>query len=88
MVTLSVPLQSSVTLRENWGLKGDAHAGEDGHRQVSLLAGESIDGVKEVLTVNLLYIDTEVISPLNPRHYSSSVVRLPIVRLFVCSVFS
>lgn len=29
------------TLRENWGLEGDAHAGE-WHRQVSLLAMESI----------------------------------------------
>ena len=37
-----------VTLRENWGLEGDAHAGE-WHRQVSLLAGESIDNVKEIL---------------------------------------
>ena len=33
---------------ENWGIDGDAHAG-DWHRQVSLLAGESIDNVKEVL---------------------------------------
>ncbi len=40
--------QARVTLRENWGLEGDAHAGE-WHRQVSLLAGESIDGVKETL---------------------------------------
>ena len=40
--------RESVTLREKWGLEGDAHAG-DWHRQVSLLAGESIDGVKEVL---------------------------------------
>jgi MOSC domain-containing protein YiiM len=40
--------QDRVVLRENWGLEGDAHAGE-WHRQVSLLAGESIDGVKEVL---------------------------------------
>ncbi len=40
--------QSSVMLRENWGFEGDAHAGE-WHRQVSLLAGESIDGVKDVL---------------------------------------
>ena len=40
--------QGKVTLREKWGLEGDAHAGE-WHRQVSLLAGESIDGVKEVL---------------------------------------
>jgi MOSC domain-containing protein YiiM len=29
------------TLRENWGIEGDAHAG-DWHRQVSLLAIESI----------------------------------------------
>jgi MOSC domain-containing protein YiiM len=40
--------QGKVALRENWGLEGDAHAGE-WHRQVSLLAGESIDTVKEVL---------------------------------------
>jgi MOSC domain-containing protein YiiM len=31
-----------VTLRENHGIEGDAHAG-DWHRQVSLLAQESID---------------------------------------------
>lgn len=30
-----------VTLKENWGIEGDAHAGE-WHRQVSLLAVESI----------------------------------------------
>ncbi len=40
--------QDKVTLRENWGIEGDAHAG-DWHRQVSLLAGESIDNVKEIL---------------------------------------
>ena len=37
-----------VFARENWGIEGDAHAG-NWHRQISLLAGESIDGVKEVL---------------------------------------
>ena len=40
--------QDRVVARENWGIEGDAHAG-DWHRQVSLLAGESIDTVKEVL---------------------------------------
>jgi MOSC domain-containing protein YiiM len=40
--------QDQVVVRESWGIEGDAHAG-DWHRQVSLLAGESIDGVKEVL---------------------------------------
>ncbi len=40
--------QPSITLNEDWGIEGDAHAGK-WHRQVSLLAGESIDGVKEVL---------------------------------------
>ncbi len=35
-------------LREDWGIENDAHAGK-WHRQVSLLAGESIDGVKETL---------------------------------------
>ena len=40
--------QELVVARENWGIEGDAHAG-DWHRQVSLLDGESIDRVKEVL---------------------------------------
>jgi MOSC domain-containing protein YiiM len=40
--------QDQVETRKNWGIEGDAHAGE-WHRQVSLLAGESIDGVKNVL---------------------------------------
>ena len=40
--------QQQVEMRENWGIEGDAHAG-DWHRQVSLLAGESIDNVKEIL---------------------------------------
>lgn len=40
--------QSNVVLIENWGIDGDAHAG-DWHRQVSLLAGESIDKVKGIL---------------------------------------
>ncbi|MBR9978854.1 MAG: MOSC domain-containing protein [Bacteroidetes bacterium] len=33
-----------VTLVENWGISGDAHAG-DWHRQVSLLAMESIESM-------------------------------------------
>ncbi len=33
---------------EDWGIEGDAHAGK-WHRQVSLLAGESIDRVKEAM---------------------------------------
>jgi len=40
--------QDRVTARENWGIEGDAHAGK-WHRQISLLAGESIDGVKDIL---------------------------------------
>lgn len=36
---------AQVELKESWGINGDAHAG-DWHRQVSLLAGESIDRVK------------------------------------------
>ncbi|MDH3543205.1 MAG: MOSC domain-containing protein, partial [Desulfobulbaceae bacterium] len=40
--------RDKVEAREDWGIEGDAHAG-DWHRQISLLAGESIDGVKEVL---------------------------------------
>ena len=40
--------QPEVNLKVKWGIEGDAHAG-DWHRQVSLLAGESIDEVKKVL---------------------------------------
>jgi MOSC domain-containing protein YiiM len=40
--------QEQLTALKNWGIEGDAHAG-DWHRQISLLAGESIDSVKEVL---------------------------------------
>lgn len=36
----------NAVLKENWGIEGDAHAG-NWHRQLSLLAGESIDKVKE-----------------------------------------
>jgi len=43
MVKKAMP---EITLKDNWGIEGDAHAG-DWHRQVSLLAGESIDRVKE-----------------------------------------
>lgn len=38
----------SATLKDAWGIDGDAHAGA-WHRQVSLLAGESIDMVREKL---------------------------------------
>lgn len=38
----------SVVFKEGWGIQDDAHAG-GWHRQVSLLAGESIDTVKEKL---------------------------------------
>ena len=40
--------QQGIELKKAWGIEGDAHAG-DWHRQVSLLAGESIDQVKEIL---------------------------------------
>ena len=33
---------------ENWGMNGDAHAGI-WHRQISLLAGESIDMMKKII---------------------------------------
>lgn len=39
---------SQVELQAQWGIESDAHAGK-WHRQVSLLAGESIDQVKEIL---------------------------------------
>ncbi len=40
--------QPEVVLKTGYGIEGDAHAG-DWHRQVSLLAAESIDQVLEVL---------------------------------------
>ena len=43
MVKKEVP---EIHLEENWGITGDAHAGI-WHRQVSLLAGESIEQVKK-----------------------------------------
>lgn len=45
MVKKEVP---EIRLEENWGITDDAHAGV-WHRQVSLLAGESIDAVKKKL---------------------------------------
>jgi MOSC domain-containing protein YiiM len=45
--TVKQPVSSAV-LREAWGIEGDAHAG-DWHRQVSLLAGESIDEARRVM---------------------------------------
>lgn len=38
----------SARLRASWGIEGDAHAGE-WHRQISLLAAESIELVRQVL---------------------------------------
>jgi len=37
----------SGTIKANWGIEGDAHAG-DWHRQISLLALESIDKMRAV----------------------------------------
>lgn len=37
---------SGIVLRRDWGIEGDAHAGE-WHRQVSVLAGESIDRMRD-----------------------------------------
>ena len=38
--------QDSIVLREDWGIEGDAHAG-NWHRQVSLLSYEQIEAFKE-----------------------------------------
>ena len=42
-VKTSVP---EIIVKENYGILGDAHAG-DGHRQVSLLAAESVDKLRD-----------------------------------------
>ncbi len=42
--------QKEVFLKSDWGIKNDAHAG-NWHRQLSLLAGESIDSVKKLMPV-------------------------------------
>ena len=39
---------AEITLQSGWGIEGDAHAG-DWHRQVSILAGESIDRMRRKL---------------------------------------
>jgi MOSC domain-containing protein YiiM len=44
--TVKLPVKSA-ELRKAWGVEGDAHAGE-WHRQVSVLAGESIDLVRRM----------------------------------------
>jgi len=36
------------SVKEDWGIEGDAHAGR-WHRQISLLAGESIDKVRDTI---------------------------------------
>ena len=42
-----------VFVKENFGLEGDAHASEKWHRQVSLLAIESVDKMRKLgLNVN------------------------------------
>jgi len=38
---------AEVTIRENFGIEGDAHASDKWHRQVSLLAEESIRKMRE-----------------------------------------
>ncbi len=43
--TVKKPVES-VTVREDYGVSGDAHADPQTHRQVSLLAVESIDKVR------------------------------------------
>ena len=42
----------AVTLRPHHGIDGDAHAG-DWHRQVSLLAQESVDRLQEKISIRL-----------------------------------
>ncbi|MBZ4219812.1 MAG: MOSC domain-containing protein [Chlorobium sp.] len=39
---------SQITLTPDWGIEGDTHAG-NWHRQVSILAGESIDRMRKKL---------------------------------------
>ncbi len=38
----------SIKIRRDWGIEGDAHAG-NWHRQISLLANESVDKVRHIL---------------------------------------
>lgn len=42
-----------VMLKEDHGVEGDAHGGTSGHRQVSLLAAESVEKVQKVVDVEL-----------------------------------
>lgn len=43
--TVKHPVEE-IAVREHWGIEGDAHAG-DWHRQISLLAAESVDKMKQ-----------------------------------------
>lgn len=38
----------SIKIKRDWGIEGDAHAG-NWHRQISLLANESVDKVRHIL---------------------------------------
>ncbi len=50
--TRKKPLQMAI-VRENFGIDGDAHASENWHRQISLLAMESIEKMRQLgLKVN------------------------------------
>lgn len=51
-----VPKQEveEATMQEDFGIIGDAHAGK-GHRQVSLLANESIDKIRDKITEGLCF---------------------------------
>lgn len=51
--TKKQPVKSAI-LMENFGLENDAHAGQ-WHRQVSLLASESYDEMKECFDAELLF---------------------------------
>jgi len=44
--TTKIPIEEAYVI-ENYGIEGDAHAGSHWHRQISLLAVESIEKMKE-----------------------------------------
>ena len=71
--------QGKVILRENWGIEGDAHAG-DWNRQLSQLAGYSIDIGSVSLTEQFhLDKDCSIYKAISASHYikkkSSAIIK-------------
>ena len=60
----------SITVKEDWGIEGDAHAGH-WHRQVSLLSKQSIDAFKSrgAKVTDGAFGENIIVDGINPKAY-------------------